>query len=349
MASARKALIHFKKVFHGCPLKINCSTNWEHPVTNDLHLIIGADEGIYTLNLNSSEATMELLFPGRCSWLFQIHNVLMSVSGKSSQLHCHLLKDLHEQARREQRLPTHRLLHRKLGVSTKVPDTKGCRTCTAGSLQGGAVVLVCALDSSVVLLQWYEPMRKFMLIKTFDFPLPSPLRLFQMVLSPGQEYPLVCFGLSRGPAPLHHVTLQYMNLNSNTSWFSSTGLEKSCPESVQLKQLDSERLLVLLHNAVSVVGLEGELLSQRGPAQHSFTEEVEAVVLLDDSLLSVWRHGWSRRGPDFSEILEETTDHKKTFRLIPSHRLVLLETRREEELLSNLYLLSNTEGFLLQP
>lgn len=80
--------VYFKKIFHGCPLKITCSTTWENPANKgslksnssslplpaqsnllvplpppDQHLILGSEEGIYTLNLNGSEATMELVGP----------------------------------------------------------------------------------------------------------------------------------------------------------------------------------------------------------------------------------------------------------------------------------------------
>ncbi|XP_030008850.1 mitogen-activated protein kinase kinase kinase kinase 5 isoform X1 [Sphaeramia orbicularis] len=352
----KKPPVFFKKIFHGCPLKINCSTTWENPATKDQHLILGAEEGIYTLNLNGSEATMELLYPGKCTWVYTINNVLMSVSGKSSQLHSHSLKELYEQARKDQRmvaLPTHRLLPRKIAVTCKIPDTKGCKTCSAaGTLQRGCVFLCCALEASVVLLQWYEPMHKFMLIKTFDFPLPSPLRVFEMVVVPQQEYPLVCIGISRGSAPNPPVTVQYINLNSNTSWFTNSGLEKPSPEVVQVNQLDSSTLLILIEKSVHLVGLEGELKSSRSPPQEvSFTHEVESVVYFEDTLLAVWRHGWQRRGQNFTDVLEETNDHRRVYRLVPSDRMVVLETRPTEDQtsLSNLYVLEIAENYVMLP
>uniref|UniRef100_A0A4W5R191 Mitogen-activated protein kinase kinase kinase kinase 1 n=1 Tax=Hucho hucho TaxID=62062 RepID=A0A4W5R191_9TELE len=317
--------VYFKKVFHGCPLKVNSSTTWDHPTTKDHHLILGADEGIYTLNLNSSEATMELLYPGKCSWVYTISNVLMSISGKSSQLHSHLLKELYEQARKEQRmvaLPTHRLLPRKFAVSCKIPDTKGCKTCSvASNVQLGCVYLCCAQETSVVLLQWYEPMHKFMLIKHFDFPLPSPLRVFEMVVAPQQEYPLVCIGVHRGPSPEQPIQLDNMNLNSNTSWFTNTGLGPNA-RSHPL----SDGLIYILTLCLS------------------------GSVYFENTLLAMWRHGWQRRG-EGPDVLQEITDPKKTFRLVGSDRIVVMETRQCEDHsgLCNLYILEIAENYVPVP
>nr|XP_057935769.1 mitogen-activated protein kinase kinase kinase kinase 5-like isoform X2 [Doryrhamphus excisus] len=343
-----KPLIYFKKIFHGCPLKIKCSTTWEHPDTKDQHLILGAEEGIYTLNLNSSEATMELLYPGKCTWVYSGHNVLMSVSGKSSQLHSHSLKELYEQARRDQRmvvLPTHRLLPRKCAVTCKIPETKGCRTCSVAEN-----FLCCALESSVMLLQWYEPMNKFMLIKHFDFPLTNPLRVFEMVLDPQQEYPLVCIGVTRGSSPALPATIEYINLNSNTSWFTHADVEKHWPNVVQVNQLDSSSLLVLLERSVHIVDLEGVLKSS-WQNETNFPCDVESVVYFEDTLLAVWRHGWLRTGRGMAGVLEETIDRKKTYRLVQSDRVVVMETHptQDQSGLSNLYLLKIAENYVMLP
>ncbi|XP_070826324.1 mitogen-activated protein kinase kinase kinase kinase 5-like [Chaetodon trifascialis] len=352
----KKPPVYFKKIFHGCPLKINCSTTWENPATKDHHLILGAEEGIYTLNLSGSEATMELLYPGKCTWVYTINNVLMSVSGKSLQLHSHSLKELFEQARKDQRmvsLPTHRLLPRKCAVTCKIPDTKGCKTCSvAENLQRGCVFLCCGLESSVVLLQWYEPMHKFMLIKHFDFPLPNPVRVFEMVVVSQQEYPLVCIGVSRGSSPNLPVNVEYINLNSNTSWFTNSGLEKPCPDVVQVNQLDSSSLLVLLEKSVHIVGLEGEVKSSRPPPHDTtFSHDVDSIVYFEDTLLAVWRHGWQRKRQGFTEVLEEITDPRKIYRLVQSDRMVVLETRQTEDQsgLSNLYILEIAENYVMLP
>ncbi|XP_074257774.1 mitogen-activated protein kinase kinase kinase kinase 2 isoform X5 [Saimiri boliviensis] len=72
----------FSKVFNGCPLRIHAAVTWIHPVTRDQFLVVGAEEGIYTLNLHElHEDTLEKLISHRCSWLYCVNNVLLSLSG----------------------------------------------------------------------------------------------------------------------------------------------------------------------------------------------------------------------------------------------------------------------------
>ena len=52
----------FSKVFNGCPLHINCTASWINPETKDQHMLLAADEGVYTLNLNQiADGSLELV------------------------------------------------------------------------------------------------------------------------------------------------------------------------------------------------------------------------------------------------------------------------------------------------
>uniref|UniRef100_A0A8C1Q094 non-specific serine/threonine protein kinase n=1 Tax=Cyprinus carpio TaxID=7962 RepID=A0A8C1Q094_CYPCA len=167
----------FSKVFNGCPLKTQCAVTWVLPKTRDQYLILGAEEGIYTLNLNElHEDTMEKLLPQRCSWLYVMNNVLMSVSGKSSQLTSHSLPALFEYRRNMQRRQGHLAINahrlstkinaRKYAMSVKIPDTKGCRRCSVvRNPYTDSVFLCAAVPTGLVLLMWYEPLQKFMQLK----------------------------------------------------------------------------------------------------------------------------------------------------------------------------------------
>uniref|UniRef100_A0A2I3LNZ8 non-specific serine/threonine protein kinase n=1 Tax=Papio anubis TaxID=9555 RepID=A0A2I3LNZ8_PAPAN len=107
----------FSKVFNGCPLRIHAAVTWIHPVTRDQFLVVGAEEGIYTLNLHElHEDTLEKLISHRCSWLYCVNNVLLSLSGKSTHIWAHDLPGLFEQRRLQQQvplsIPTNRLTQR---------------------------------------------------------------------------------------------------------------------------------------------------------------------------------------------------------------------------------------------
>ncbi|XP_061452433.1 mitogen-activated protein kinase kinase kinase kinase 1 isoform X2 [Rhineura floridana] len=319
----------FKKVFDECPLRVTSATAWTHPNTNEPHFILGAEEGIFALNRSESEPTLELLYYSRTTWVYCIGSVLMSLSGKASQLFSHNVLGLYEQSRRDQRpgmyISSHRLLPRKNATTTKIPDTKGCqRCCAARNTQTGCHYLCGALEGSVVLLQWYEPMQKFMLVKHFDFPLPSPLPIFEMLTSPGEEYPAVCIGVSKGP-PGQEVQFQIINLNSLTSWFIDDDSEPACSGPVQVTQLDNKTVLVLMERSIHFVSPQG-LLLQSSP-ELTFGMAVESVAVVQNCVHAIWRHGVQTWLLGSKQLQQEVQDQRWTFRLIGNSSTIVVETR----------------------
>ncbi|XP_065815403.1 mitogen-activated protein kinase kinase kinase kinase 3 isoform X6 [Labrus bergylta] len=363
----------FSKVFNGCPLKIHCATSWINPDTRDQYLIFGAEEGIYTLNLNElHETSMEQLFPRRCTWLYVMNNCLLSISGKASQLYSHTLSGLFEQARQLQKLPvaipTHKLpdkmIPRKFAVSNKIPDTKGCqKCCVVRNPYTGHKYLCGAFQSSVMLLEWVESMQKFMLIKNIDFPLPCPLEVFEMLVVPEQTYPLICVAVSKGTELNQVVKFGTVNPNSTSSWFTEADTPQTCV--IHVTQLERDTILVCLDRCIKIVNLQGRLKSSRKlSAELTFNFQIESTVCLQDSVLAFWRHGMQGRSFKTNEITQEISDSTRIFRLLGSDRradgidpgaeergltlprVVVLESRPTDNPTahSNLYILAGHEN-----
>ncbi|KAK7910271.1 hypothetical protein WMY93_014955 [Mugilogobius chulae] len=297
----------FSKVFNGCPLKINCAVTWIFPKTRDQYLILGADEGIYTLNLNElHEDTLEKLLPQRCTWLYVMNNVLMTVSGKSSQLCSHSLTALfeHKGSENVQKRPstlslstnrfTERITHRKFAVSVKIPDTKGCRRCSvARNPYTDSTFLCAAVPSGLVLLLWYEPLQKFMHLKHIAVKLPDRLTIFELLVVVTDEFPQLCIGVrdcSNGKTG-QELTFNIIELN---------GAAISVPDYDSLKagqvtQLDRDTVLIALEKTVKIVNLKGQP-SKELSAEMLFDFHIETLgTCLQDSVLAFWKHGLKGR------------------------------------------------------
>lgn len=232
----------FSKIFNGCPLRVHCTASWIHPETRDQHLLIGAEEGIFNLNMNEiHDAVIDQMYPRRTTWMYVIKDVLMSLSGKNSQLYRHDLNALH--SKQTHRFSMHmnkipeKLVPRKFALTTKVPDTKGCtQCCVTRNPYNGYKYLCGSQPSGIFLMQWYDPLNKFMLLKTIDWPslavnvggmnpaLNGGLTsVFEMIIAPELEYPMVCIAVKKGINGA--LKLDLINMNSGASWFHSDELE----------------------------------------------------------------------------------------------------------------------------
>jgi len=343
----------FSKVFNGCPLRINCTASWVHPETHNQHILVGAEEGIYTLNLNElHENAMDLLYPRRTTWMFVIKDVLMTLSGKTPSLFRHDLVGLHSNSKQNHRFTLsmnamtkipEKFVPKKFSMTTKVPDTKGCTKCCVGRNPYNGYKYLCgALPGGVFLMQWYDPLNKFMLLKHFDCSVAHPPRVFEMIITPDLEYPIVCVNVRRGYDG-KSLKLDMINLNSNSSWFHSDELEDADSTGtivprhelmniVSVTQLEKDTILVCYDNLVKVVNLQGKLKSSKKQASEvHFDFSINCIVCLTDSVLAFHKHGMQGRSFKNSEVTQEICDRSRIFKLVGSDRIITIQSSPDEE------------------
>ncbi|XP_031648037.1 mitogen-activated protein kinase kinase kinase kinase 2 isoform X5 [Oncorhynchus kisutch] len=353
----------FSKVFNGCPLKIHCAVTWILPKTRDQYLILGAEEGVYTLNLNElHEDTLEKLLPQRCAWLYVMNNVLMSVSGKSSQLYSHSLMSLFEQRSHKQQKQSHlslstnrlteRINPRKYAVTVKIPDTKSCRRCSVARNPYTDSTFLCgAVPSGLVLLLWYDPMQKFMQLKHIDIRLPDPLPIFELLVLVTDEFPQLCVGVrdctaEKGKPPTNQqLKFDIVELNGTPNSSPESMPVGAGPGAVQATQLDRDTVLIALEKTVKIVTLQG-LPSKELPFELVFDFPIETLICLQDSVLAFWKHGLKGRSLHTNEVTQEITDESRVFRVLGTNRDIVLQSTPTEDpsAMSNLYILTGHES-----
>ncbi|XP_031440354.1 mitogen-activated protein kinase kinase kinase kinase 2 isoform X2 [Clupea harengus] len=349
----------FSKVFNGCPLKINCAVTWVFPKTRDQYLILGSEEGVYTLNLNElHEDTLEKLLPQRCTWLYIMNNVLMTVSGKSCQLYSHCLTALFEQRTNLQKKQSHlslstnrfteRITPRKFAVSVKIADTKGCRRCSVARNPYTDSTFLCgAVPSGLVVLLWYDPLQKFMHLKHIAMSLPDSLPVFELLVVVTDEFPQLCVGVREcsggGEDTEAGQQLKFDIVNLN-------GLPSSQPDSkpvdaVQVTQLDRDTVLIALDKTVRIVNLQG-CPSKEFTSLLDFSFPIQTLVCLQDSILAFWKHGLQGRSLQTNEVTQEITDESRVFHVLGTSRDIVLQSIPTEDpsAAGNLYILAGHES-----
>uniref|UniRef100_A0A7N6AHS8 Mitogen-activated protein kinase kinase kinase kinase n=1 Tax=Anabas testudineus TaxID=64144 RepID=A0A7N6AHS8_ANATE len=321
-----------EEIFNGCPLKIHCAVTWILPKTRDQHLILGAEEGIYTLNLNElHEDTLEKLLPQRCTWLYVMNNVLMSVSGKSSQLCSHSLTALFEQRGHVQK--KHSSL--SLGTNRVVVDLNtGWHQhalhfilffLSARNPYTDSTFLCGAVPSGLVLLLWYEPLQKFMHLKHIALRLPDSLPIFELLVLVTDEFPQLCVGVrycsKEKPPTSQQLKFDIIELNGTPA--SVPGMMHFCVSAGVYEVPKGQTKLSPLTVHLQIVEPSGQT-----------------------SVLAFWKHGLKGKSFRSNEVTQEITDESRVFRVLGTNRDIILQSKPtgDPSALSNLYILTGHES-----
>merc|ERR1719336_989840 len=243
---------------------------------------------------------------------------------------------------------------KKFTMTSKVTNTKGCSKCCVGRNPYNGYKYLCgSTPNGVFLMQWYDPLNKFMLLKHFDCSIANPPRVFEMVITPDLEYPIVCVNVRKG-FDGKSLKLDMVNLNSTASWFQSDastgfGLETGSSAgpmdgyatviprhelmNVQaVVQLEKDTILVCYDNVVKVVNLQGKLKSSKRQASElHFDFTVSYIVCLTDSVLAFHRQGMQGRSFKNNEVTQEICDRSRIFKLVGSDRIITIQSSPDEE------------------
>ncbi|XP_022648206.1 mitogen-activated protein kinase kinase kinase kinase 3-like [Varroa jacobsoni] len=364
------------KIFNECPLKVYSAASWIHPETRDQHIILGCEEGIYTLNLNElADACLDQIFNRRTIWLFVISDVLMSLSGKNTQLYRHDLIALHNRKSQTafslNRIPE-RFVPRRYTTSTKVQDTKGCIKCCVGRNPYNGFKYLCGvLQHGVFLMQWYNPLAKFMHVKQVDLALPHRIRFCEMIVSPDAEYPIICIGAHATSNP-NQLKLEMIDLNLIDSIGGSPDDEDGDTmipakgNALNALQLQQDELLVCMEREVKIINLGGrvKLNQPMRPANFEFDFNLEQIVCLSDSVLAFHSHGMQGKSLLTGDVVQEIDDPTRIMRVLTAdnskylgftaadpgceigERVIVVESRAVEKPSgpSNLYILAGHES-----
>ncbi|KAK3731504.1 hypothetical protein QZH41_008531 [Actinostola sp. cb2023] len=330
----------FSKIFNECPVHIHCTATWINPATRNKHILIGAAEGIYSLNITDQvhDIEMEQISSKKCTWLAVIENIMVSITGTPPCISMHNLVSLHD----KHHPMFFNTMTRGVGVMQRIQESRGCtKCCIVNNPYNNQLYLCAALPNNILLMQWYEPLDKFMKVNMYEVNLPSPLPLFETLIMPEMDYPLIVVGVRENAD--RTLNFDYANLNSTSNWFTEHREGKKLVVD-HFDQLEKETILICADNTIRFVNLEGKpKQTKRGVAEIRFEIKPDSVVCLQGSVLGFHRHGLQGRSLLTGQVSVEMNDQKRLFRLLGADSIAVVESRstHDPDGPCNLYILAS--------
>lgn len=335
----RKA--YFSKIFNGCPLHLNCASAWVNPVSKLQYIILGADEGLFSLLVtNNPDPVMEQVSSRSCHWLRVVESSLIWLSGSGRFLFMTNLILLFQSESVRASLQPRNKQH-----TAKIPDSKGCyKCCISRNPFSDQRYLIALVPKGVLLMQWYQPKHAFMHVMLFECPIPEPMTMIEAFVQESEEYPIVCYGVKE--APDGSVLFDTMNLNSQASWFTDKPEGKELPV-LTLQQLERDTIFIGIDRYAKFVDRNGILKSSSVQAnQIVFERKSDHMVYLSNCVLSFHKHGMQGKSLATQQVTAEVADGSKIFHLLGSHGTIIIETRpaNDPAAPSNIYILVSEDS-----
>lgn len=332
----------FSKIFHGCPLKVNSATNWIHPESKEKYVLVGSEEGLYSLLLsNRLDAEMEQMYPKKIWWLYIFKDVMLSIVSSQRYMCMTMLLNMYDKTFKSSNSEA------KLSYShtTKIKGSKGTLKCTVIHNPYTSEYFFCGISQkSIIILQWYEPRGVFMLNKQIDFEIPYEMDLCEgFVYQLKDRFPLPILVTAARDSGNKNVKFDTFDPNANENHFSSR-TEYSRVKVTGLSQLEPDTVIVVYDNVAKFVNLQGMLKPSFGKyVNHlSFDFSPLGYVRLKESILVFHKHGMQAKSLADEEVTAEVYEETKIFRLIGADRNIIIESKQviNEHGPSNLYILA---------
>lgn len=329
----------FTKMVHECTLRINCAASWIHRGTGAQLILLGCEEGIYAVDTNKlHDGELTKIHHRRCSWLHVHQDVLMALQGRTSYLYRHDLIALSQKnltlriSKPINKMPE-KYIPKKFAITVRLPETKGALQCTTSrgeGTQASATFLCCCIPSSVLLFQWYEPLNKFLLVRSAELDAETrfPLSPFKLI-NTRTDFPQLCIGIQTTDST-DKYKFDWINFGDRKEIVSV----KQKPDITQfdglklsvaaMLQIGRDSVLFAYRNKVVITNLEG--YEKTKLAVFTFNFHIQYVHCMSDSILAFHSHGVQGRCLSNNTVTQDISDVSRIYRVIGNDRVITLKS-----------------------
>ncbi|KAL7677904.1 hypothetical protein ACOME3_004134 [Neoechinorhynchus agilis] len=348
----------FTKIFNQCPLQVKCACSFISNQSSEHRVVIGCDQGIYVLDLRElHEATLLSMFSKSTKWMYEKDGILWTLSGRRPSSMCLYRHDLNFLLNNQvenslnnnqigsrsslglSRIPSKldRVVHRKHTGTVRVNNTKGTNICVVAKCHSTGFLFFASIrGDEVCLRQYYEPVKKFMVLKTLTLTRPIEPTTFKLIMIHEYTYPVLCLGVTRRPSNTGCFGLNLIDLNKDVldddDDVKRQTENTSClvQEACIVQPEDESKVILGVGDSLYVLVCD---LSANQRVKMSFLLFrydffITHLIPLPDSILAFHSRGMQGRNMRDGQITQDLTDKSKSIRVIGTEGLVILESTR---------------------